>query len=788
MAAHRAEGIDPRRAHPVMSEYYVAVAHARIHQAVRAAPSERKLALRRLKTAVTDLRAAARYPVLKAHLFLAEGVYAWLSGSTKRAQGKLAEAEQLADEETCVWVRFGVERVRAHMLRESGRGQGSRDWARAAAHIARDHGAVQWARWIHEELGVYVATTAGRQGTRSTSMSTSRAQLKALLNVLRVGAQQLDLEEQARMLVDELLASAEADRALLHFDADGRRTQSLTVGRARDGTAWPGSGARTQQLIERAHETGLITTIDARDEHGHPDSDEIRAVAVPLWLRERPAGAVCLERDPTRPPFSTDELDILVALSYQVPLALELTRALREHARLEDALRQSQKMEAVGRLVGGIAHDFNNMMMVVVSSVDILLQREDIHPDVREELQLLEAAIERAATLTRQLLTFARRQPRHAEPLDASEVIAELVPMLRRLIPQHIDVNAELSPEALRVHVDRGFFEQAIVNLAVNARDAMPDGGALTLRTERATLDEEAVRARPGLLPGPHVRITIVDTGVGMPRDVRESAFDPFFTTKGRGRGTGLGLSMVHGFVDQSAGSIEIESEPGLGTLFRIHLPALPSTESDGSVEASSLEVSAIQMRATEARATEVSAIQMRATEARATEVSATAARAIQAGDSQASQPEPSESERSESERSESEPSVPGAPSRNDSSRTTILVVEDELRIREVLQRVLSDEGYDVLISGVPEQALDMVGRPDGHVDLVITDVLMPGMSGPELAREIRVRAPAVKLLYMSGYAGGELQDLGSLETIPFLEKPFRTEALLTIVRDLLAQ
>ena len=608
MAAHRAEGIDPRRAHPVMSEYYVAVAHARIHQAVRAAPSERKLALRRLKTAVTDLRAAARYPVLKAHLFLAEGVYEWLSGSTKRAQGKLAEAEQLADEETCVWVRFGVERVRAHMLRESGRSQGSRDRARAAAHIARDHGAVQWARWIHEELGVYVATTAGRQGTRSTSMSTSRAQLKALLNVLRVGAQQLDLEEQARMLVDELLASAEANRALLHFDADGRRTQSLTVGRARDGTAWPGSGAR-QQLIERAHETGLITTIDARDEHGHPDSDEIRAVAVPLWLRERPAGAVCLERDPTRPPFSTDELDILVALSYQVPLALELTRALREHARLEDALRQSQKMEAVGRLVGGIAHDFNNMMMVVVSSVDILLQREDLHPDVREELQLLEAAIERAATLTRQLLTFARRQPRHAEPLDASEVIAELVPMLRRLIPQHIDVNAELSPEPLRVHVDRGFFEQAIVNLAVNARDAMPDGGALTLRTERATLDEEGVRARPGLLPGPHVRITIVDTGVGMPREVRESAFDPFFTTKGRGRGTGLGLSMVHGFVDQSAGSIEIESEPGLGTLFRIHLPALPSTESEGSVEASSVEVSAIQVRATEARATEVTAI-----------------------------------------------------------------------------------------------------------------------------------------------------------------------------------
>lgn len=711
----RAEKIEPRRAHPVLAECYVAVAHGRIHQCLRASPAERAQAAERLRAATADLRAIARYPLLSAHLRLAEGVELWLRDRPAKARAKLAEAEALAIDHTCPWVRFQVGRVHARMLRDSGRVDAARERARAAAHLARDHGAVHWARWIDEELGVRVRAPLRLGSTTSTSgsVSTSRAQLKTLLSVLRVGARQLGGDEQARVLVDEVLEAVDGDRALLLFEPEGRDAKALTVGRMRSGEPWAGASVRA--LVERAQQSGVVQLPGAGDD-GEADA---RAVAIPLWLRERTAGALYIERDPDRRSFDTEELEILIALSYQVPVALELARTVRERAALADAFAHAQKMEAVGRLAGGLAHDSNNMLMVVLSALSLLEQRTDLHADARGELEIIKDVVTRASDLTKQLLTFARRQARNREALDLNAIIADIVPMLRRLTPAHIDMFTELAPQPVRALVDKGLCEQAIVNLAVNARDAMREGGTLRITTARVDLDEEAVRLLPRLLAGPHACVMVEDTGIGMPREVRESAFDPFFTTKSRGRGTGLGLSMVYAFVEQSEGAIQIESEPGRGTILRLYFPAAPAEQP------------------------------------------------------MASEPEPIEASRP----STVPPAGPG----------TILVVEDETYIREVLQTVLTERGYTVLGAGQPSEALALALGGGPHIDLVISDVLMPGMSGPELGRAIRERSPETKLLFISGYTDGELgDDLG--RGVSFLQKPFRTEEISELVRDLLAR
>ena len=712
----RAEKVDPRRAHPVLAEYYVAVVHGRIHQSLRAPAGERPRVAAKLRAAMAELRAIARYPLLRAHLRLAEGVELWLSGEPVKARAKLTEADELATDHMCPWVRFQVGRVHARMLRDQGRLDAARERARAAAHIARDHGAVHWARWIDEELGVRVRAPLrfGSTGSASGSaLSTSRAQLKALLHVLRVGARQLGIDEQARVLVDEVLETVDADRALLLFEPEAHGAKVLTLGRTRSAETW--AGASVRGLVERAQQSGIVQLPGVSDD-GEADA---RAVAIPLWLRERTAGALYVERDPDRRGFATEELEILVALSYQVPVALELARTLRERDVLQDALAHAQKMEAVGRLAGGLAHDSNNMLMVVISALSLLEQRTDLDEDARGELEVIKDVVTRASDLTKQLLTFARRQARNREPLDLNAIIGDVVPMLRRLTPAHIDMFTDLSPLPVRALIDKGLCEQAIVNLALNARDAMPEGGTLRFASARVDLDEEAVRALPRLLAGPHVCLTVEDSGIGMPREVRESAFDPFFTTKSRGRGTGLGLSMVHAFVDQSEGAIQIESEPGRGTLLRLYFPAAPAEQPI------------------------------------------------------ASEPEPTEASRP--------PTVPPETARAE----TILVVEDEKYIRQVLEHVLTERGYTVLGAGEPREALELVG--DAHIDLVISDVLMPGMSGPELGRAIRERSPDTKLLFISGYTDGELGDeLG--RGVSFLQKPFRSEEISALVRDLLAR
>jgi PAS domain S-box-containing protein len=384
-----------------------------------------------------------------------------------------------------------------------------------------------------------------------------------------------------------------------------------------------------------------------------------------------------------------------------------------ERKRLEAQLRQAQKMEAVGRLAGGIAHDFNNLLAVIMGHSDLIksvLRKGDA---LAHDVEQIRRASERAASLTRQLLAFSRRQFLQPQVIDVNTLVGNLATMLHRLIGEDIQLDLRLDPAAGRVSADPGQLEQVVMNLTVNARDAMPQGGQLTLETGPAMLDHAFVMAHPGSSAGAHVRLSIRDTGCGMGPEVLSHLFEPFFTTKEPGRGTGLGLSTVYGIVKQHRGYIDVQSEPGQGSTFSVYLPrvdAKPAAE----------------------RAT------------------------------------PRERLR------------PGG-------RETALFVEDEVALRDLMHRVLTKGGYTVLAAGDGLEALALVEGHQGRIDLVVTDVVMPRMSGPELATRLRARDPAIRLLYVSGYTADQLRsqtDLGADATL--LPKPFTSDGLLRKVREVL--
>jgi PAS domain S-box-containing protein len=385
-----------------------------------------------------------------------------------------------------------------------------------------------------------------------------------------------------------------------------------------------------------------------------------------------------------------------------------------EHKRLEAQLRQAQKMEAVGRLAGGIAHDFNNLLAVIMGHSDLIksvLRKGDA---LAHDVEQIRRASERAATLTRQLLAFSRRQFLQPQVIDLNTLVGNLATMLRRLIGEHVQLELRLDPGAGRVSADPGQIEQVVMNLTVNARDAMPQGGRVVLETAAVVLDQAFVATHPGSTPGPHVRLSIDDTGCGMGPEVLSHLFEPFFTTKEPGRGTGLGLSTVYGIVKQHRGYIGVTSEPGRGSTFAVHLPR-------------------VETKPTPER---------------------TAPR---------------------------EPLRPGG-------RETVLFVEDEVALRDLMHRVLTKGGYTVLAAGDGLEALALVEEHSHPIDLVVTDVIMPRMSGPELASRLRARDPGIRLLYVSGYTADQLRsaqtDLGADATL--LPKPFTSDGLLRKVREVL--
>jgi PAS domain S-box-containing protein len=393
---------------------------------------------------------------------------------------------------------------------------------------------------------------------------------------------------------------------------------------------------------------------------------------------------------------------------------LGIFRDITERKRLEEQLHEAMKMEAMGRLAGGVAHDFNNALTSIMAISQILL--EDLassHP-IYEDIKEIRGSAERCANLTRQLLAFARRQPLEPKVLNLNEVVINIEKMLSRVIGEDIELFKSLDPELGNTKADVGQMEQIIVNLAVNARDAMPGGGKLTIETANVTLDPEYASKNLGVTPGPYVRLAMSDTGVGMDEETRAKAFEPFFTTKGPGKGTGLGLPTVYGIVKQSGGNISVYSETGQGTTLKIYLPR---------VEEEAEEVGGREPAPTKP---------LRASE-------------------------------------------------------TILLVEDEEGVRRTTKRILIKSGYQVLEAGNGQEALELCGRHPGPIHLLITDVVMPGMSGKELTDRLALSFPAMKFLYVSGYADHAVVNHGILEAgASFLPKPFTMESLTRKVREVL--
>ena len=387
-----------------------------------------------------------------------------------------------------------------------------------------------------------------------------------------------------------------------------------------------------------------------------------------------------------------------------------------DRIRLEQQLSQSQKMEAIGQLAGGIAHDFNNMLTIIMGRTELALREIDPAAPLHAKITLVHSTAERAAALTRQLLAFSRRQLIAPKVIDLNVAVKSMYEMLRRLIGEDIALTTFLDPNLRPVKADPAQLEQVLINLAVNARDAMSRGGELTIETANVDADESYARAHAALHPGSYVTLTVTDNGSGMPADVKQHIFEPFFTTKPQGKGTGLGLSMVYGIVKQSGGNIYVYSEVDYGTTFKIFLPTTTERVSDS-----------VRMPRPQTRA---------------------------AG---------------------------GA----------VLIVEDESGVRELVKEALENQSFRLLDAGDPQVALDLCRTHQGKIDLLLTDVIMPGMSGPQLAEQARALRPGLKVVFMSGYTdqGAGLADKGTLNPdTHFLQKPFTQAQLLACIHNALAR
>ncbi len=444
-------------------------------------------------------------------------------------------------------------------------------------------------------------------------------------------------------------------------------------------------GARMRQVVDEGRPMPLAEQRYVRLDGSVLD---VEATGVPILHFGRPAAQV-FARDLTR--------------------RKETEEALH---RSQEQFRQAQKMEAVGRLAGGVAHDFNNLLTAIRGYADLLLMQLDEGFPLRREVEEIQRAADRAADLTQQLLAFSRKQVLQPKILDLNAVVANMDKMMRRLIGEDVDLITVLRPDLGTVKVDPGQIGQVIMNLVVNARDAMPAGGKITIGTANVDLSPEYAALHPAVQPGPHVMLTVTDTGTGMDDETKQRLFEPFFTTKELGKGTGLGLSTVYGIVKQSSGSIWVYSERGRGTSFKIYFP------------------------------------------------------------------------RHEAEAPRGRASRPGSAPRG---RETILLVEDEPVVRLLAAELLRKNGYQVLVSGDGAEALRLIDERRCFIDLMVTDVVMPGIGGRQLVEQLPGFLAGMKVLYMSGYPDEAIGRHGLLEPgTPFLQKPFTADGLLRKIREIL--
>ena len=423
-------------------------------------------------------------------------------------------------------------------------------------------------------------------------------------------------------------------------------------------------------------------------------------VAVTIEGKDGPFGLLGVHTDQART-FSADDLNFVSSVANVIGAAV--TREREEQ--LEQQLQRVRRLESIGQLAGGVAHDFNNLLAVILNFAEFALDEAEEGSELHADIDQIRRAAERAAGLTRQLLVFSRREPVDVQVVDVNEALASTEQMLRRTIGEHIELRSHPEPGLWPTRAGGGQLEQVLVNLAVNGRDAMPDGGRLTIRTRNTEL------APPDLPRGRWVLLTVEDTGTGMVPSVAAQAFDPFFTTKPKGQGTGLGLASVYAIVTQAGGDVSIESRVGKGTKVSVWLPAAEGVPS-------ALDVAA-------------------------------------GGGSPCGRGE------------------------------TILVVEDEAQVRALTSRILADHGYEVLQAPNGEVALEKCASVHEHIDLLVTDVVMPAMSGAELAERLLQTRPDMKVLYMSGYTSDVVLRHGPRDRdAAVLEKPFSAEGLLSRVRE----
>lgn len=435
-------------------------------------------------------------------------------------------------------------------------------------------------------------------------------------------------------------------------------------------------------------------------------------------VSEYPAGLKCGEVN-ISPIF--DESGRCANIVGAVRDLAERNESLREKAKLEEQLRQAQKLESIGRLAGGIAHDFNNFLTVIQGYSELIQKSLDEQDPVRAWADHVCEAARRASRLTSQLLAFSRKQAIRSTPVELNAIIRETRSLLQSLVGEDISIVTRLDPNSGEVMADADQVHQVLMNLAANARDAMPEGGVLTIETARVAIDRKYIRTHPYASPGLCLMLSVSDTGVGMDEETRKSIFEPFFTTKEKGRGTGLGLATVYGIVHQFSGWIEVDSEPGHGSKFHIYLPCLDQA----GLERNSGSIDAAEDAAMTATA--------------------------------------------------------------HCGSETILLVEDDASVRQLTSAILTSRGYTVLTASGGAEALECAASFSGRIDLLITDVVMPGINGRELADRLKLLRPEAKVLFMSGYTADVIVNRGVIDfAASFLAKPFNHEVLSAKVREIL--
>jgi PAS domain S-box-containing protein len=490
-----------------------------------------------------------------------------------------------------------------------------------------------------------------------------------------------------------------AAQAILGIDRHGRMV--LVNARTEEMFGYSGEellGASVEMLLP---ETSRAVHQEHRAEYF--ENPRVRPMGIGIDLRGRRADG--------------NEFPVEVSLSYvqtdEGLFAIAFVTNITERKRLERELLQAQKLEAVGRLAGGVAHDFNNMLTIILGYTQMVLDQVPAADPMRSSLEEVLNAAERAQALTNQLLTFSRRQMVQPRVMNVNALILNTDKMLRRLIGEDIELVLALTEHVGTIRADPSQIEQAIFNLAVNARDAMPNGGRLTIETAAAHLDENYSRMHFDVQPGEYVMVAVSDTGHGMDTDTRNRIFEPFFTTKETGKGTGLGLSIVYGIVKQSGGDIWVYSEPRKGTMVKLYFPMVADA---------------------------------------ANERQSTVSHSSHAG-----------------------------------ADETILVVEDEKGVRELIATILRDRGYKVLTTGDPLDAIKIMHQHQSAISMLLTDVVMPGMSGKRLVEELLRLRPGLKVLYLSGYTDNAIAHHGVFDAdVDFIGKPFNQGALLQKVREIL--